>query len=549
LKLTVAKWVAIVLAGAGFAAWAGWFIFETSFTLPDDQRYYCLFDDAMISMRYAWNLAHGEGLVWNPGERVEGITNLLWTLYMTVFAGLLAKPAAVLAVQVSGLVLILAAGFFGMKVGDELLEGGPLAGRRFLSVLFFAVALAYYPFDFWSMMGMEAALQSVLLFAAIWIALKIDGRARHSIVLGLIMGLLFLTRPDSAVQIALILVFRLGGVFRQPGWRKAILVEIGVVVAFALGVTIFRLAYYGSPLPNTYDLKMVGYPLLLRIENGFLFLKPFWGQVVAPLVICTLSLVLGWSRRRALVLGIVVSAIAYQFYIGGDAWRHWRLLASFVPLLLVLAVVDAATLIHRRAEGGSLERLTERRFAPPLPVIEHVLVLIVAALCVLQVNADFKDEALFDKRPMSVKYHARQVALGLALEEIALPGASVGVNWAGTVPYYSGVEGVDFLGKTDRHIASLEPDFTGALGGSLVGMIYLPGHAKYDLHYSIEELEPTYVQFDKWGTDDLREYVREHYKTAIYKGVPFRARRDSPHLDWQKIKDNRRRPKKKKKGE
>jgi len=545
LKLTVAKWAAVALAGAGFATWAGWFIYETSFVLPDDDRYYCLFDDAMISMRYAWNLAHGEGLVWNPGERVEGITNLLWTFYMAVFAGLLAKPAAVLAVQISGAVLILVAAAFGMKVGDELLEGGPLAGRRFLSVLFFAVALSYYPFAFWSMMGMEAALQSALLFAAIWLALRVDRRARRSIALGVVMGLLFLTRPDSAVQIALILTFRVSGIFRQPGWRKAILVEAGVVAAFVLGVTIFRLAYYGSPVPNTYDLKMVGYPLSLRIENGVLFLKPLWTQVAAPLAICVFSLVLGWNRRRALVLGVVVSAIAYQLYIGGDAWRHWRLLASFIPLLLVLAVVDAATLIHRRGEGGPLERLTERRFVPPMPYLEHALVLVVAALCFLQVNADFKDEALFETRPMSVKYHARQVALGLALEEIALPGAKVGVSWAGTVPYYSGVEGVDFLGKTDRHIASLKPDFTGALGGSLVGMIYLPGHAKYDLNYSIVEQEPTYVQFDKWGTDDLREYVREHYMTAIYKGVPFRARRDSPHLDWQKIKDNRRRPKKK----
>ncbi len=33
----------------------------------------------MILMRYAYNLAHGNGLVWNPGERVEGITNPLWT--------------------------------------------------------------------------------------------------------------------------------------------------------------------------------------------------------------------------------------------------------------------------------------------------------------------------------------------------------------------------------------------------------------------------------------------------------------------------------------
>ncbi len=37
-------------------------------------------DDAFISYRYAQNLVQGQGLVFNPGERVEGYTNFLWTL-------------------------------------------------------------------------------------------------------------------------------------------------------------------------------------------------------------------------------------------------------------------------------------------------------------------------------------------------------------------------------------------------------------------------------------------------------------------------------------
>ena len=56
----------------------------------------------MISMRYAWNFSHGQGLVWNPGERIEGFTNLLWTLVMSIFTGLLDKVGAVLAVQITG---------------------------------------------------------------------------------------------------------------------------------------------------------------------------------------------------------------------------------------------------------------------------------------------------------------------------------------------------------------------------------------------------------------------------------------------------------------
>src|SRR5689334_9481238 len=38
-------------------------------------------DDAFISYRYAENLVRGRGLVFNPGERVEGYTNFLWVLF------------------------------------------------------------------------------------------------------------------------------------------------------------------------------------------------------------------------------------------------------------------------------------------------------------------------------------------------------------------------------------------------------------------------------------------------------------------------------------
>ena len=68
-----------------YAIYAAIFIYHTSFVVSG-VRYFCLLDDAMISMTYARNLAAGHGLVWNAGEPpIEGITNLLWTLYMTLF--------------------------------------------------------------------------------------------------------------------------------------------------------------------------------------------------------------------------------------------------------------------------------------------------------------------------------------------------------------------------------------------------------------------------------------------------------------------------------
>ena len=45
-------------------------------------------DDAFISFRYVENFLDGRGLVFNPGERVEGYTNFLWIMLLSLFAGL-----------------------------------------------------------------------------------------------------------------------------------------------------------------------------------------------------------------------------------------------------------------------------------------------------------------------------------------------------------------------------------------------------------------------------------------------------------------------------
>ncbi len=55
-------------------------------------------DDAYISFRYARNLVDGHGLVWNPGEWVEGYTNFLWVLILALGMKLGVDPATTAAI-------------------------------------------------------------------------------------------------------------------------------------------------------------------------------------------------------------------------------------------------------------------------------------------------------------------------------------------------------------------------------------------------------------------------------------------------------------------
>src|SRR3954466_2543200 len=78
-RTRVASWAILTAAAAYYFV----FVARTAFSFQG-RTYFVLFDDSAISMQYARNFAHGHGLVWNAGEHVEGYSNLLWTLWMSL---------------------------------------------------------------------------------------------------------------------------------------------------------------------------------------------------------------------------------------------------------------------------------------------------------------------------------------------------------------------------------------------------------------------------------------------------------------------------------
>src|SRR3989304_6224593 len=133
-RLNLARMVVIVIA-LMFLLWSAALIYRTSFVAFDGQRYFSLFDDAMISMRYAWNFSHGHGLVWNAGEYVQGYTNLLMTLIMSLAMLILDKSRAVLSIQVLGIFTMPGIAYQSMKLADSLLDGENGGTKSFIRVV------------------------------------------------------------------------------------------------------------------------------------------------------------------------------------------------------------------------------------------------------------------------------------------------------------------------------------------------------------------------------------------------------------------------------
>ncbi|UCG32180.1 MAG: hypothetical protein JSU68_10995, partial [Phycisphaerales bacterium] len=318
--------MALILA-AHFA-YARAFIHRSSF-LIGDQRYYCLFDDAVISMEYAKNWAAGYGPVWNEGQRVEGYTNFLWVCVMMAVHQLgYDESANCLIMQWIGEALLLANVLLTWLLARAC--GLPPAARLMAA----ALMAGHYVASYWGLEGMETSLLSCVVTGAMIFISRALRRGTTSPTGMLILGLAPLVRPDS------ILVLGLAGLWLLLFSRKNRRLTFALV---ALSVTptllhmLWRHSYYGQWLPNTYFLKATGLPILNRLIDGihftwFSLARSFllWALVLAGLFFAP-------NRLGGLFLAAFALILAYQVWVGGDSWQRDRFVIPLMPGMFVAA--------------------------------------------------------------------------------------------------------------------------------------------------------------------------------------------------------------------
>ncbi len=510
-------WIPLLLS-ALFAGWALAFIYHSSYAAGDGRRYFNLFDDAMISMRYAWNLSHGRGLVWNAGERVEGYTNLLMTLVMSAATLLLDKRYAVLFIQLTGIFFMLGTAFFTVKIFETF----KFSEKAFPRYLLFVLIMLYYPLNYWSLMGMETGLLAFLMSAGVLCSIYYSERlnVKYLWLMSLCFGLAHLTRNESLLFAALAFLYLTPTLKLGSKSFYLFLLAGGLYGLFVLGQLAFRYAYYGELVPNTYTLKLVGMTLGYRLVNGWGFIQPFLKETWFVILLSAAGTLFWFSRHKAYLLGLFIVSILYQIYVGGDAWQYWRIMAPTMPLLFILFLLAGMEFV---------------KLIPSAPGMTKNGLLIVLSLAGLYImNARFMREFLLIDLPYQNDYARAHVETAIAINELTDGGATVGVFWAGSLPYYTDRVAIDFLGKSDKYIANLPPDLSGQSAG--FGMQSMPGHNKYDLTYSIQTLLPTYVEeFDR-GDQILSKWAQEYYVRVKYNDAKLYLLKNSPHVHWDKVK-------------
>ena len=288
--------------------------------------YAWIMDDAYIYFRYVDNfLILKHGLVYNPGEYVEGYSSPGWILILSIlrYIGLnywtIIQIMAVLTFVAFWILLVIA----NRKLSKDDKSPTPLINFPLICLTFTYGVLCYFS------SGLETPLVQVAAAAFACLFLF-----PHSHVLQFIVGISPLIRHE------LILPFFIVFVWCWLSGKKFPFVLLFSCIATLGAWLLFRVYYYADFLPNTFYLKDE-----ISILQGLCFVYDTilpYQTITIVLIFLAIYLALSkkkdnvnlMGRQRLLMLTAAVSVILYVIKIGGDA-RHFRYLAFSYCLLLV----------------------------------------------------------------------------------------------------------------------------------------------------------------------------------------------------------------------
>lgn len=425
-------------------------------------------DDANIFFTYGKHLADGHGLVWNVGgERVEGYSSTLWmlTAAATYWLGL-PTEGTLFVLNVVLVAAALTALIFEIErlIRPHRESSTPISLESAVVLAWTFLVPGYVLWTCLSLLdsGMWSA---ILITATVLIAAEARSEAvdrkRFWGLAALIVATL-LGRPEGMLWAGAFAALYCGVLFvRGDGARAALKSFATLVAVYALalaGLTAFRLAYFGYPLPNTYYAKMspdLGYNLSAGWRYFRLFLESNWLLWIAvPAALWGAFRLFSLLRRGeraaesgtsrlpdlplAVVSCVVLIGLAVPILEGGDHFRLYRFFQPIWPLLVLPAVALAETALLRWAPQpfiASLRRL-------------QLLVLVLLAAVFATANAitwsDLPNDLVQYEFRLATRARAIGENLNRTFAETGLP--SVGVVVAGGVGYTYEGEVVDLMG-------------------------------------------------------------------------------------------------------
>ena len=410
-------------------------------------------EDAFITFRYALNLASGRGVVFNPGERVEGYSNFLFLL---VLAGL--KRYLGVDIEMAARALGVAASVVTIMLTYRLAHR-MTGGNRHAGLLAALLVAASGTFAAWALSGMETPL-----FALLGVLVALCVVSQYWLRVGFLIALATMTRPDGVLFLLLV---GFEAVFAQETMRQRLKSILGVSIPFLAVIvpwTLWRLRYYGHLVPNAIKAKEgmdPTYQAALGLVYIWGFLKANW-PILFLFTVCSVFLhSLGPRRpseRATGPLGLFLLAyVVYVVLVGGDWMPAWRFLAPMVPLASCLLVGswNPGRNSVRVSAASQMTVLTFGAVSALLFVTSLVSPNLVPAVRKWNLQVDGSSE------------------IGAWFHDTLPASTLVAVFANGALSYHSQLPTIDLLGLTDEHIARF--------GERL--RVGIPGHLAHDYAY------------------------------------------------------------------
>ena len=395
-------------------------------------------DDAFISFRYAQNLERGNGLVFNPGERVEGYSNFSWVLLAAAALRNGQDPEQV--AKVIGLVSGLAAILMSWMLARRVVIGVGLTALVAAFYLAISPILVQHAVN-----GLETVFFAALLIGAVLLATGPLRPWRRAALVAVLVTL-SLTRPEGAF-LALVLLGARAASAHAAGerWRPALHDAAAFAALFAV-YFVWRWNYFGLPFPNTYYAKVQGgtHGLIDGTQYTLDFLRDNGGALFIALAL--VPLVLG-RRHPAYwpALAVVGAGFAFALISGGDWMFHFRFFAHVLPVLAALLAAGFDTVLAQPRPGTPRSLAVYAGMAAVL-LATHLSI----ANTELRVARTVLP-ALAKHNYLSQNYEE----LGLWFRDNSPPGATIAISDVGAVGYFSERRVLDMFGLIDPHIAQL----------------------------------------------------------------------------------------------
>lgn len=322
-------------------------------------------DDAFITFRYSDHIAAGHGPIWNLADAdapVEGFTSMAHVFALAWLKQLSGVPVFYLSKGI---------GAAGPALAIFILAAW--AQRRAFSPLQTGVLLSPFAMPFMAVNAVSGMETGPFVFLVVMFALAtiqvFERRNATSVRVLVLVGLIAtLTRPEFGAPF-LVTSVALWVMLKECRRDLLVAVLAGYVLPGVL-LTIWRLSYYGLPLPQPFFVKQGGVSKFGGLVQ-FQYVLKFALFLALPYLALAFA---GWrslssSRRHVLVAGLLISGTTLAYYLSVVPLMGWWY-RYLVPQLPVIALVAAA--------GGM--GLAGNRFRAPLAAFAGLWLLLISLL-------------------------------------------------------------------------------------------------------------------------------------------------------------------------